>query len=140
MSKSKTRIQSFDTTTCRAIQEECAAALQAIADKYGLLLKRKGGTYHRTRMPVMMEFLVEERDGDGTILTPEAKLFKSYAMSYGLVAEDLGKEFTAHGKVYRITGCKPKSQKYPILVQEVMTGRTFKLPATTVKMALKSAA
>jgi hypothetical protein len=143
MAKTKkipTTIKQFDGRTVEAILKECRDALAPIAEKYGLTLDRKGRTYHRDSLPVMFQFLVKELDEDGNALTAAAKDFQTYAPLYGLKADDLGKEFTSRGETFRISGFAPKSRKYPILGENVRTGKTYKFPLETVKAGLKRAA
>lgn len=136
----KTTLKQFDGTSVRKIHDEVRAALEPIAEKYGLVLDRKGSSYRRDALPVMMQFLIKETDEDGNALGASAKDFKKYAVMFGLKADDLGREFVTHGETFRITGLKPKSQKYPVLGENVRTGKTFKFPVETVKSGLKKAA
>lgn len=137
--KTKT-IKKFDRTTVRKILAECEEALRPIAEEYGLTLDRKGRTYYADSLPVMYQFLVTEKDEDGNVLTAEAKDFQKYAPMHGLDADDLHREFVSGGDKFRITGFKPRSRKYPILGENVRTGKTYKFTLETVKAGLKRAA
>lgn len=139
MTKAKT-IKKFDRASVRTILEECEEALRPIAEKHGLTLNRKGRTYYPDSLPVMYQFLVTEKDEDGNVLTAEAKEFQKRAVMYGLEPEDLHREFVNGGDTFRITGLKPRSRKYPILGENVRTGKTYKFPLETVKAGLKRAA
>jgi hypothetical protein len=133
-------IQQFDGALVRKIMEETEKALKPIAEKYGLVLDRKGRTYHRDSCPVMYQFLVKETGARGEVLTAAAKDFQKYAARFGLAATDLGREFRRNGTFFRIVGMKPKSHKYPVLAMNVSTGKTFKFAAEDVETALKLAA
>lgn len=133
-------IKKFDRASVRQILEECEEALRPIAEKYGLTLDRKGRTYRSDSLPVMYQFMVTEKDEDGNVLSAEAKDFVARAVLYGLEPEDLHREFKSRGNTYRITGLKPRSRKYPILGEDVRTGKTYKFPLETVKAGLKRAA
>lgn len=138
MSKTQT-LKQFDGTSVAKITAEVRAALEPIAEKYGLVLDRKGSTYRRDALPVMLQFLIKTTDADGNVLTVAAKDFQRYALMFGLQADDLGREFEAQGESFRITGLKPKSRKYPVLGENVRTGKTFKFPVAAVKFGLKKA-
>lgn len=140
MSKTKTTIKQFDRPSVRKILEECRAALEPIAEKYGLALDRKGSTYRPDALPVMLQFLIKETDEDGNVMSAAAKDFQKYAAMFDLDPSDLGREFTSRGETYRITGLKTKSRKYPILGEHVRTGTTYKFPVETVKYGLKKVA
>jgi hypothetical protein len=137
---SKTTIKQFDGTSVRKIMDEAREALEPIAEKYGLVLSRKGSTYHRDSLPVMLQFLIKQTDTDGNILTAEAKDFQKYAVMFGLKPEDLGREFVSRGETFRITGLKPKSPKFPVLAENVRSGKSFKFPEAVVLAGLKKAA
>lgn len=137
---SKTTIKQFDGTSVRKIMDEVRDALEPIAEKYGLVLDRKGSTYRRDALPVMLQFLIKVTDTDGNVLTAEAKAFQRYAVMFGLKAEDLGREFKNRGETFRITGLKPKSPKFPVLAENVRSGKTFKFPEAVVLAGLQKAA
>lgn len=139
MTKTKP-IKEFTNPIVRKLMDECEEALRPIAEKYGLTLDQKGRTYRRDALPVMFQLLVTEKDEDGNALSAMAKDFQNMAPLFGLEPDDLGKEFTRAGKTFRITGLKPRSRKYPVLAENVKTGKTYKFPAETVKEALKRAA
>ena len=138
--KAGTPVTKFNQTNVGAILEECREALAPIAEKYGLVLDRKGRTYHHDALPVMFQMLVKKTDEDGNVITADGKAFIEQAVFYGLKPEDLGQEFTSRGKKFRITGLKPRSRKYPVLAEEVATGKTYKFPAEAVKAGLSRAA
>ena len=72
---------------------------------------------------------------DGVALSKEEISFQKLAEFYGLRATDLGKTFKSMGSTYKIVGLKPRSSKYPILVQK--GGATYKMDAEAVKKALE---
>ena len=140
MPKKTKTVTKFGGANVKAILEECREALEPIAEKYGLTLDRKGRTYASDALPVMFQLLIKELGADGQEMTTDGKAFVRYASSFDLDPADLGREFTSRGNTFRITGLKPKSYKFPILAANVKTGKTFKVPAETVKAGLKRAA
>jgi len=76
---------------------------------------------------------------DGVALTKEVSDFQNNAVFYDLKADDLGKEFYSNGSRFKITGCKPRSRKYPILGENTLTGKIYKFTPTAVKMGLSMA-
>lgn len=136
----KTKITKFDRATVRQILAECEEALRPVAEKHGLTLDRKGKTYYQDALPVMFQLLITKLDEDGNVLTADAKAFQQQAFLYGLEPSDLGREFRSRGDTFRITGLRPRSRKYPILAENVKTGKTYKFHAETVKAGLKAAA
>jgi hypothetical protein len=135
-----TTIKEFTNPLVREIMDECEEALRPIAEKYGLTLDHKGRTYRRDALPVMFQLLITEKDEDGNKLSAAARDFQKYAIMFGLEADDLHREFVHQGDRFRITGVKPRSRKFPILGENVRTGKTYKFPVETVKAGLKRAA
>lgn len=64
--------------------------------------------------------------------TKEQDAFALYASTFGLTADDFGRMFKFRKRLYKITGCRPKSFKYPILGSRIPDGKTFKFQATDV--------
>lgn len=139
MSKTKP-VTKFTPSNVRMILEECREALEPIAEKHSLVLDNKGRTYYRDSLPVLFQFLVKEEDEDGNALKAEAKDFLKVGRMFGFEPGDLGKEFQTRGETFRITGLKPRSRKYPVLAENVRTGKSYKFPADVVKAALERAA
>lgn len=52
--------------------------------------------------------------------------FGKYCANYGLTKEDYNKEIKYNNNTYNLIGFKPKSTKYPLLVQT--NGKRYKLP------------
>ena len=129
-------IKKFDRANVRQIQKEMGEALQAVADKYGLTLEQKRVTYYNDKMPVGYQLLVTETNEDGEVLDSAAKDLDKYAFRHGLGEGLYGREFTNGVATYRICGYKPKSRKYPILAEDIQTGKKFKFPVFTVKAGL----
>ena len=71
---------------------------------------------------------------NGEALSKEAISFQKLAEFYGLKASDLGKTFKVMGNTYKIVGLKPRSKKYPILVQK--GNSTYKMDVETIQRAL----
>ena len=70
----------------------------------------------------------------GEVQSREVVDFKNYASMYGLKATDYGKTFKMRGTSYKIVGMKPRSKKYPIIVEA--DGKQYKVSADIVKSGL----
>jgi hypothetical protein len=132
-------VTSFDRVTVRKITEECGEALEAIAAKYGLKLDRKHCSFRGDEMPIAYRLLTVTTDTNGNALDASGKEFQKYAAMFGLTPTDLGREFKNGGQTFRITGLKSRSPKFPVLAENVRTGKTFKFPVEAVQRALKAA-
>ena len=114
-----TTIKTFDPTACGTISGEAVAALQLVAEEYGLTVKRGRGTYDSATFTFKVTFIAQ---GDNGIPADFAK----YAPMFGLVPEDFGAEFTTRHGTFSICGIKPRNRKYPILGKCVKSGKTYK--------------
>jgi len=132
-----TKITRFERANVSAIMDECEKALQEIAERHGVTLDRKGRTYRRDALPVMFQFLIREVDDNGNEMDSKARDFVRVASAYGLSADDYLAEFTDNGRTFRITGLNTRARGYPVLAEDVRTGKTYKFPAGRVKRALE---
>ena len=119
------------------ILEEARVALDAIAEKHGVVLERKHCTYSETEIPVAFKFVVPQRTEDGEVIDPKETEFRKYAGRFGLEPDDYGKLFKTYNGVYRVSGIKPRGKKFNVLGEHVNTGKTYKFPAGAVVDGLK---
>ena len=118
----------------KLLATEIEEAVQSVAKKHGIQIKRGRGVYGGANATLKLE--IATMGTGGQVQTREAEDFKLYAKLYGMEADDLGKEFTDFdGEVYKITGFKPRSRKYPVLVERC-DGKGFKMPVARVKAGL----
>lgn len=105
------------------IRESANVALALVAEELGLQITIKNGTFDSGQVTFKVEFA--EIGDSGMAMTKEAEDFKSYARRYGMTEDQLGAKFTSRGEEYTITGCAPRSRKYPILAER-NDGKTYK--------------
>lgn len=131
-----TKIEKFNKQNLTAIFAEVEDALAPIAEKYGIKLERKRCSYRADELPVAFKFITVELDTNGNQMDSRAKDFIKYAATFGLSESDFLAEFRSNGVLYRVTGLKPRAPKYPVVAEDVRTGKSYKFPAERVKMAL----
>lgn len=68
-------------------------------------------------------------------VTPSQSEWDIYCFRYGFEPKDFGTKFEDPntGVHYRICGVAPRSHKYPILAEDLKSGKTFKFPARAVR-------
>ena len=126
------KINKFDRPSCKIVGEAVDQALKGVADKFGITIKRKSGTFSENNYTIKIEASVIGENG--LAISKEAEAFKQMAQYYGLAASDLNKKFTNwSGKEYQIVGLATKSSKYPILAKEIDSGKTFKFAEKQVQ-------
>lgn len=129
-----TKVERIDSATCRMLAREIDAALREIADRHGLAVQVGGGKYESGYYEPKVRLAV--RDAQGTAATPEAAAFRQLAQFYGLKQDDLGRTFESNGRTYRLVGLKARSDKYPFLAADVVTGKAFKFTSDVVRRGL----
>jgi hypothetical protein len=124
----------MDRETVKIIAAKVEAAVRGIAEEHGVQITYKGGNYTESSAVLKLE-VAEIRGGEA--VTREAEDFRRNARLLGLQPEDLGREFKDWGgDTYKIVGAKVHSRKYPVLVKNLRTGKTFKFPEGRVQAAL----
>lgn len=133
-----TKITSFSSGNCKLLSSRVMKALKdaGLEEEYGIRISDKGGSYSDSNFTLKLECATLSEDG--TVLTKEATDFKFYCHRYGLQESDLGRIFwdLNTSEQFKIIGCKPRSKKYPILVEKVSSGARYKFPANRVAQAL----
>ncbi len=115
----------------RSFHAEAEQALQALAEKHGVNVRRTSGSFDSKN--ATLKFNVSVIDENGTVLTPEGESFKRNALQFGLQPADLFGTFFVNGTQYRITGLKTRRPKFPISAERVSDGRAFKFPLSSVE-------
>lgn len=118
------KITKIDRAALGPLAAAIRKALEPVAAEYGLTLTMRGGSFSATNYQPKMEFAVVS--ADGVVLSREANDFKMMAAFYGLSPEHLGAQFSFDGNTYKITGLASRSNKRPILAEDVATKRTYK--------------
>jgi hypothetical protein len=129
------KIEQFNKKYCQMLGSAVEEALQQVGKNFGVNIRRTGGTFSSTNFTIKIEASVIGEDGN--TLTRDAEIFKMYCHQYNLEPTDLGATFTASDQtVYKITGMKARSGKFPILAISLTNGKTYGLPASMVQRGL----
>lgn len=131
-----TKMTTIGKAEARTLGEATRAALEAVAEEYGLTLKVAGGSYdpHAGTFSPKVTFSAEGAE--------QAK-FAAQCFAVGvwieaeqgvvhLVPSDYRAEFQWAGKRFTLTGVNLRAPKYP-LVAEGEDGKAYKLPEDAVR-------
>jgi hypothetical protein len=125
---------SFDRKALQALRPKIEKALQELAEAEGISIDLGSARFSSDN--ATFKLVLSTVNTDGTVNTKEGEDFKFYAPNrYGLKAEALDATFTRQGEQWTITGCKPRSTKYPILAKN-RNGKTYKFAPEDVKRAM----
>ena len=110
---------------------DATKALQAVAEKYGLVVKSRGGKWNSDNATLRFEFATVGQTG--VVVTTSVRELELYGRRFGLLPTDLGRKFIVRGQTYEVTGLTKRSYKYPVCATQLSTGKPFKFRPQTVK-------
>jgi len=128
-------MQFADKKEYAAFCREATAAMAEVAEKYGVTVRFGNGRYNDQAATMKLE--VTNKTATGEAQDKSAIDFKALAPLYGLVAEDLGREFRRGGKTFKISGLNRRAKTMPILAKCLQDGKTYKFAEDIVTLALK---
>jgi len=136
-----TKLTKLDRGACHVLREAINEALSSIdfENRYGVDINVGTMSYANTGAgPISTKLEIALLNADGKAETQQRIDFKKRANWFaGLAPTDLDREFTDFdGTRFKIVGLKPKSRKYPIVVEDMENGKLFKFPAKRVSGAL----
>lgn len=119
----------------REISADIMSALEPVAEKHGIKLTYKGGSFTSSNCTYRIEAAVMGADGQAE--TRERENFTVFAARFGLDPSDLGVKFKSPhtGEIFEITGLAPRRRKFPVSAIRVSDRKGFKFPAQIIKMA-----
>ena len=117
-----TTVTKFDRKTCKLIQDEAAAALKAVAEKYGLDVAQHGGTIGDLQFVAKFAFKVTDQKAMADTAKVEWDRNCHY---FNLKPEDLGAMFTWGGRTFVISGLMLSRSKKPIKARDTGNGKDY---------------
>ena len=123
-------ISSLDRSSVRMIADDIEIALAKVAKRYGVKIEVGNSSFSSTNCTTKINISTVAKNG--TVMTKEATDFNHYAHSFGIKGYMLGDTFEFRYETYKITGLKPRSRKYPLLAENVNTGKVYKFPASVI--------
>jgi len=113
-------MEEINKAAARTISQKLERAALEVGDELNLNVRVGGGTFDPeagTFKPKVEFSLPDSAD----------RQFRMDAPLFGVDPDARGMEFEYGGKAYTLEGFKPRSHKYPIIVKDVATGRSYKL-------------
>lgn len=122
---------------------EMMAAAQEIAKKYGYEVKRGSGKYDSSSYKMNnIEFFKPSDVAPHISVSRESGMaasFNAIKRMYGLGNVSVGDSYYSvkNGSEMKLVGWDSKKRKYPVIVQCVANGKTYKMSAAAFKMAME---
>lgn len=127
------KIDRFTRANLKTLDEAIVEAVQPVAEKFGIQIKRGSGTFTPTDYKVKLICAVQNLDG--TYETPERTDFKQLAPIYGLTADDIDMTFKWNEEKYNLIGIRARSRKFPFIGKRIRDGKRFKFGVDAIKFA-----
>lgn len=120
------KVKQFDKAFFKMIRAEVDAALKPLADKHGISLHMANVSFTNQTFTAKVEGAIVD-SATGVAVTPEELALKNYHKSF------LGDKFVMdavymyRGKKIKFVGLQTRSHKYPVIFQDLATGKKFKM-------------
>jgi len=133
------QFKTIDREACREIRKLIDSHLAAISDVANLKITGGNMSFSATTATIKLEIGLVGVDGSvGTKMGADFTRYADSGAWEGITGSDLGRTLPHAGNTITIVGAKPRSHKYPILV-EYANGKQYKYPAATIARAIKAA-
>lgn len=127
-------IKEFTRPNIKEMRAEMDSALHDIGQKHGVTFQINGITFGTSDFRCRVDAIITGDSGD-TVYSIE---FKNKCWKYGFQKEDLGREFRSGDNRFKIVGLKTRNRKYPVIAENLQTGKLHKFTALAVKENLTS--
>ncbi|MFA6569974.1 MAG: hypothetical protein WCT77_01920 [Bacteroidota bacterium] len=121
-------IKQFDRTNLKVLRQEIDNALASVAKKHQIALSLGAISFSGEEFHTKLQAVIQSGNASGMSVKEiqAIKNVKTYGDMYNVKETDLNKMFTYAGKSYKFVGLMPSRPKYPVVGQDVRTGKKFK--------------
>lgn len=122
------KIKKIDKKSLRDFREGFEKAVESFAKKSGVAIKLGGIRYNESSFTGKLEVvLADTASGMSAQEAIGRKSLELEGVFFGLKAEDYGRTWKSwDGQTYRLIGVKSSRPKYPVMGEQVKTGRSYK--------------
>jgi len=124
------KITNFNRENLNSIRSEFEKELKVIGNKFGISFNVNTIRFTEKSMHCKLEGNLSDNCSNESFLAIE---FKEKCHKYGLKPTDLRRKFTSNDKTFRIIGLKVRNRKYPIIAENVLTGKSYKFSIHQIK-------
>ncbi len=121
----------FSKSTLSILQKQIIEALEDISTKNNIKFSFSGGNFSELEATLKLKICTENENGE--IIPKERIDYLTNANLLNLKPEWLDKTFISRNKIFKIIGLKLSHTKYPVICQNVETGKRFKFPSYEVR-------
>jgi hypothetical protein len=131
-----TKVSKLNSANLDVIREVINRKLAEAGEELGVALEIGGMSYNEMEATTRLSIKAvgaAVKEGESIQEASARSEFAFHSASFGLKKEHFGKEVTVDGRKFRIVGIKPKSRKYPVLGEDTLTKKVYKLSALAVR-------
>ena len=123
-------MNTFNRQNLKQLRQEIDQAVQALGKKHGIEFTTDGATYADKYATFKLKVNTLGN-------SEEAIQFDRFKLLHGLHHLSPGDTIQHRNTRYKILGMKPRSKKYPFLVENLGNGKTYKVPTDMLAEATK---
>ena len=120
----------FTRAKVKTLRADIDKALAAIEKKHGVEFNLGTIRFSDTDFRGTLKCVSADKDAG-------RKMFERDAFRIGLKRDAYGKTFTHVGRDYRVVGVNTRAKKYPVNVEDVASGGTYKMAAAALPQSLR---
>lgn len=118
----------IDKQMLQQFRQDFQEAVKDLESKYGIVISLGKITYGHDDFTAKLE--AKSGDSKDEVMKRE---FEENCLYFGLDPEDYGQVFSEKGKDYKIIGIDLAKRKYPVIIQELSTGKTLRCTVDYIK-------
>lgn len=136
-------MKEFTRTNLASLRTDIEKALNEVGQKHQIALTIGNIRFSANEFRTKLEAFIANDTGN-TVGAKDVRSLKEYndlkenGSLFGLSESDYGKTFMSQGRVYKIVGLNSNAPKFPIIAEEVGTGKSYKFKETIVSKLKKN--
>ena len=126
-------LKEFNSVNLKDLGKDIEEALKLISAKHGITIEVGNMSYSPTTCNIKLKAVITGEDkSEEAIMKVE---WSAKASRYGFKASDFGRSFKIDGKMFTISGVRPKNRSYPIIGTDA-NGKNYKFTSSMVREGL----
>ena len=121
----------LDDKNLKEIGREVQDAISMVESEFNVKFNFEGIEQRATGARFIFDMRELSVDG-GSAIDPWAVTWNAHATTLGFNLSDRGKTFTSNNRTFKLLGLKPRNRKYPMIAENIKTGRSYKFRASSV--------
>lgn len=133
-------MKSFTSSDLKTIRNDIETSLEDVAKKHGIVIKIGSIKYSADQFHTKLDAFIPDINTQNMNARQieGLKNLKNYGRFYNVTENDFGKTFTdGNGQKFKFIGLMPSRPKYPVIGEDVKTGKIYKFTENVLKLLNK---